>query len=143
MARQDSTQEQGFDIAANVRWGRRTNVRWGRRTDWADWEQCYWCPYWTLSINAYTPAFDYEISGGWPDPPRPLCDWCFDWYAGQGYYENHPEVLEAGGRLYWRGGPYEPSALTRAEDWIAFWFDDLPDPIPDIIAEYLYAWHEP
>ena len=66
---------------------------------------------------------------------------------GWGYYAKHPEVLAAGGAVkdggFWCGGPYEPSALSRAEDLIAYWFSDLPDPIPITIAEFLVPWHAP
>ena len=108
-------------------------------------EQCYWCEYWTKSMNAFNPNLE-----DWVDPPRPLCDWCFYWHMGWHYYAKHPEVLAAGGAVkdggFWRGGPYEPSALTRAEALIEYWFNDIfgdETPIPFFIAEFLVPWHAP
>ena len=108
-----------------------------------EYEQCYWCEYWTKAVNAYNIYLE-----DWVDPPRPLCDWCFNWHMGWDYYANDPDVLAAGGAVKdggsWRGGPYEPSALTRAEALIAYWFDDIfADPIPFFIAVFLVPWHAP
>ena len=102
-------------------------------------------------MDAYNPYLE-----DWVEPPRPLCDWCFYWHMGWGHYAKHPEVLEAGGAVKdggcWRGGPYEPSALTRAEEWIEYWFYDIfadetfgvdQTSIPRLIAEFLVPWHAP
>ena len=96
------------------------------------WVPCYWCEYWT--------PLDFE---DWCDlwPPRPLCDWCWEWHMGIGYYKDHPEVVAAGSR--WCGGPYEPTAISRAGDLMQRWFTCLPHPTPRTIAEFLVPWHAP
>jgi hypothetical protein len=78
------------------------------------WEQCYWCGWWQFWTHANIPCAVGE----------PLCDWCIDW------------LIIAG------GGPYEPTARTRASRVLQRWFD-VPLTAIDTIAEFLVGWAEP
>ena len=112
------------------------------------WERCYWCGYWAsphpIPLNLFAvprvsicPRVTFTEHG----PELPLCDWCFDWHMGIGYYADHPEVVAAGDG--WVGGPYEPTAISRAGDLMQRWFTCLPHPTPRTIAEFLVPWHAP
>ena len=80
------------------------------------WSQCYWCGYWTRG-DIYIIDWIGE----------PLCNMCFDRHTDED------------------GGPYQPDAITRAENHVASIFRTkmLPDAAAKLVATFLHSWHEP
>ena len=98
------------------------------------WVRCYWCEYWV-----YDPYIIDWIG-------HPLCDLCSDWHLGCGRFQNHPDVLAsliATGE--WCGGPYEPTAISRAKVLLDRWLRQyrICDTATQIIAKFLLPWHDP
>ena len=107
--------------------------------------KCYWCAY-----HAWNPYIIDWIGA-------PLCDWCFDWHLGQGYYAQHPAVLATTWtEEAWFGGPYEPAAVTRAARLLHKWLDErgsrrcvvplgggFPLEASKLVASFLVPWHAP
>ena len=127
--------------------------------------ECYWCAWVTpMIVDA---ADELVRRWGYDDrdvlaaqrarylaPPIPLCERCHEWHLGIKRFEDHPDVVAArrAGRP-WFGGPYEPTAITRAARLICRWMTSSRMPsgctpsidmhAARIIAEFLVDFKEP
>ena len=92
--------------------------------------RCAWCDWW-----AWDPYIIDWIG-------KPLCDLCFAWHLGVGPFLELQMAAEASG-MSWTGGPYEPTAITRAETLLSRWMPVLQHGPARAVAEYLISLYDP